>query len=151
MPIYVDLQPDPQFDESLVRYCVINFRRFRDALTISRKRIHQETYSQVGPWPQSILVNVPFYCDVVIWGSLGFWATVPSVLIGYAMTWDNANLPVPWDMYFNEGGSGKTLEAANVVRGVTKGQHGCSQRGLTGALGSDTNSRLRLEFTFYEI
>jgi len=150
MPIYVDLQPDPQFDESLVRYCVINFNRFAQALRFTNKRSYSDTFSLAGPWPQIVNVVVPYRCDVVVWGSLGFWGTVQGML-GYVMTWNNINLAIAWDFSFTEIGSGKTVEAVNIVRGVSKGTHQCSQRAITGGLGSDGNSRLRLEFIFYEL
>jgi hypothetical protein len=153
MPIYVDLQPDPQFDESLVHYCKINFDRLAFALLSARKRIQSEVISVNGPWsPQLININVPYRADVIVWGSIGFWHIGPSPgLIGMGMTWNGFTLPSKWDMYFNEVQSGKTLACANIARNINKGTYQLGQSKLTGYEGSDGNSRLRLEIIYYEL
>ena len=150
MAIYIDLHPAPQFDRSLITYCVINFGRIKDGIAQAGKRTYTNCGSTVGPWPANISMDVPFKSDVTIWSQVTFWGTVVAFLAtGFRL---DGNFAAPYfEMFFNEVGSHKALSATQVIRNVAAGTHTGGIAAITGGIGSDGNDRWRYHYTCYEL
>jgi len=148
--IYVDLHPAPQFDRSLVTYCVINFGRLKDGIAQAGKRVETGTHSVAGPWPVDIAFFVPFKCDMTIWSQVTFWGSAIG-LLAVGFKW-NGNFVSPlFDMYFNEANSHKALSSTQVIRGLGPGQYTGGIWPFTGGIMSDGSDRWRMHYTFYEL
>lgn len=151
MAIYLDLHPAPQFDKSIVTYCVVNFGRIRDALQLMSKRVAYESYSIPGPWPASVGVTVPFpKADVQIWAEVTYWSNAVA-FIAMGLTWDGVTQGPLLEQYFNETGSHKAMDTTIVVRNVSGGVHTLGIVAVTGGVLSDGTDRLRQHYTYYEL
>lgn len=155
MPIYIDLQPAPQFDRSLVTYAVVNFNRIKDALTHTGGRIQTITFSIVGPWggePSNQIVTVPFRANVAIDAELSFVPTIQAFLAA-RMTWDGGGVGPFFENYFHPEFVGRhmLMWSTAVMNNQTAGPHGLNIYYVTGGITSNVDSRFRGRITFMEV
>jgi hypothetical protein len=150
MPLYLDLIPSPQFDESLVTYCVVNFQRIKETLLRANLQVAFDNFILFGGWPKSQAFNVPFKSDVWIWSEATAWVTSAG-FHGIYIDFDGGPMYLSMDQFWNEASSHKALSVVNVMRGVAAGSHYVTIRHGDGAVTSDAGDRCRLGITYYEV
>lgn len=150
MPLYLDLQPSPQFDSSLVTYCVVNFQRIKDLLRRANLRVSFEVFNIYGGWPKSQSFNVPYKADVWIWSEATAYTTAGG-FHGIYIDFDGGPMFLSMDQYWNEAFTHKAISVTNVMRGISAGTHYVTIRHGDGVVASNEGDVCRLGLTYYEV
>jgi hypothetical protein len=152
MALYLDLQPAPQFDSSLVTYAVVNFQRIKSALLRANTRVTFQNFILFGPWgpPVNQSFTVPYKSDIYIWSEATAWVGSPG-FHGIYIDFDGGPMFLSMDQYWNETGSHKAMSVVNIMRNIQPGSHYVTIRYGDGLMSSDGNDRCRLGITFYEV
>jgi hypothetical protein len=155
VPIYIDLQPAPQFDRSLVTYAVVNFNRVKDALARTGGRSSSINFSIVGPWggaPSNQIITCPFRCNVVIQASLSYIPTIQAFLAAQ-MIWDGVGTGSLFENFFHAQfvNMHMMMWASTVINNQAAGAHGLNLVYITGGITSNSDSRFRGSITFTEV
>ena len=154
MSLYLDLQPAPQFDESLVTYCVVNFQRIKETLNRANTRVTFDNFILFGPWPKSQSFNVPYRANLHIWSEGTFFLPSPPYapsFIGLYIDFDGGPMYLSMDQFFNETNSHKACSVVNEMVNIPPGNHYVTVRPGQAAVASDTMDRCRLAITYYEV
>ena|SRR5215203_2161387 len=154
MSLYLDLQPAPQFDESLVTYCVVNFQRIKETLNRANTRVTFDNFILFGPWPKSQSFNVPYKSNLHIWSEATAFLPAPPYGPGFGgiyIDFDGGPMYLSMDQYWNETNSHKAMSVVNEMVNIMPGTHYVTIRHNNSGLTSDVNDRCRLAITYYEV
>jgi hypothetical protein len=147
----ITLMPPPAFDKSLVPAFSTNFNRLRNALArTTNTYVHNVGgLAPAGGFPLNVVVAVPFKADILsVWGGTCY---VSSVVAGAGL-WcqmDGATIGHSLDQFWNMPNVHMYLEASNIQRGVSAGNHTFSL--VPNGSISDGNDRWRIAFTMIEV
>jgi hypothetical protein len=150
MAINLTLQAAPAFDRSIVPAFQVNFNRIRDALLHASMQTSFVNGLVNGGWPQTVNVNVPYKCDILLWCEISFW-DANLEMVGVKFKWDGVDLSWYADQYNNIANVHLTDSVINEIRGVAAGSHTLQAIQGSGTVSSDGNDRWRWCAVFFEV
>jgi hypothetical protein len=151
MAIYLDLLPAPQFDRSLVTYCVTNFNTIKNAFMRMQSTISGFVTWRQGPWPRDVIVEISSPATVTVWCETTCFVTIAG---GHSLLyyWNGVQLPQIGSLYFNEPNTHKKITSYNIIRNQASGVHTFRiAHAHDPDMASDTFDRARLSIMAYDI
>lgn len=148
--IYIDLLPSPQFDRSLVAYCIGNFNKIKNVMGRVQGRIWGYNNWMQGPWSKGLTFHVALRCDLTIWCEATAYTNTVG-WHGFIFYFDGPEMSIWANQYWNEANSHKKLSAMNIARDVLPGNHTFTVgTAHDPQLLSDGGDRARIAIMFYE-